>query len=232
MYDDKEIVCLLRVSRKVQQNENQEYLVRNAFPNANITWFKEHGVSGKTYNKDRPQLLAATKQAIKMNVPFVVANISRLGRDLAEVSAWYRDNVMSGKLQLIALDQPGLEQETAGIFFTIQQTERIKISQRTKAALDRKQQEIKEKGFFISKAGNRIERLGNTTKANGLKGAATNKKNAQEFAQKYLPIITHLKSQGLTIKQIAEDLNAKSIPTARGGLWHTSSVMNILKRAA
>ena len=31
MYDDKEIVCLLRVSRKVQQNENQEYLVKNAW---------------------------------------------------------------------------------------------------------------------------------------------------------------------------------------------------------
>ena len=56
---------------------------------------------------------------------------------------------MSNKIKLIALDQPNLEPETAGIFFTIQQTERIKISQRTRAALQGKLEEIKSKGFFL-----------------------------------------------------------------------------------
>ena len=108
---------------------------------------------------------------------------------------------------MIALDQPNLEPETAGIFFTIQQTERIKISQRTSAALQGKLEEIKSKGFFISKAGKKIKRLGNITKTSGLKGAATNKKDA--------------------------DKNAEQIPTVRKhGSWHTSTVMNILRRAA
>ncbi len=66
-----------------------------------------------------------------------------------------------------------------------------------------------------------------------MKGAATNKKDADKNAEKYLPLIQQLRQQGLTIKQVAADLNAKQIPTVRKhGSWHTSTVMNILKRAA
>ena len=136
---------------------------------------------------------------------------------------------MSNKIKLIALDQPNLEPETAGIFFTIQQTERIKISQRTRAALQGKLEEIKAKVFYF-KGRKKIKRLGNITKASGL-GATTNKKDADKNAEKYLPLIQQLRQQGLTIKQVAADLNAKQIPTVRKhGSWHTSTVMNILRR--
>ena len=229
----KELCALPRVSRATQFLQAQEFTISQAFPAANIHWFKELGVSGKTPNHKRPQLLAATKLAIKKKIPLVVPNISRLGRDLAELTTWYRDYVMSNKIKLIALDQPNLEPETAGLFFTFQQTERIKISQRTRAALQGKLEEIKSKGFFISKAGKKIKRLGNITKASGLKGAATNKKDADKNAEKYLPLIQQLRQQGLTIKQVAADLNAKQIPTVRKhGSWHTSTVMNILRRVA
>jgi hypothetical protein len=34
-----------------------------------------------------------------------------------------------------------------------------------------------------------------------------------------------------TLRQIAEALNARGIPTARGGQWHAQSVANVLQRA-
>ena len=133
----EEIVAVARVSTNLQHTDNQVHQVEQAFPGAKIHWFHEQGVSGKTPNAERPEFLAATKLARKLGVPLVAANLSRFGRDLAEISTWYRDNVMNGQLQIIALDQPQLEPETAGIFFTIQQMERIKIQQRTQAAMDR-----------------------------------------------------------------------------------------------
>ena len=79
----KELCGLPRVSRATQVLQAQEFTISQAFPAANIHWFKELGVSGKTPNHKRPQLLAATKLAIKKKIPLVVANISRLGRDLS-----------------------------------------------------------------------------------------------------------------------------------------------------
>ena len=130
---EKEIVAMARVSTTEQSVDNQQHQIEQAFPGTKVHWFIEHGVSGKTPNAERPEFLKATRLAKKLGVPIVAPNLSRFGRDLAEISTWYRDNVMSGNLKMIALDQPNLEPETLGIHFTIQQMERIKISQRTKA---------------------------------------------------------------------------------------------------
>lgn len=48
-----------------------------------------------------------------------------------------------------------------------------------------------------------------------------------------MPVISELKSVGLnTLADIADGLNKRGIPTARGGKWHASTVSNIFKRAA
>lgn len=227
----KEIVALCRVSTPGQVLANQDYQITQAYPDAKVHWFHEV-LSGKTPNADRPQLLAATKLAKKLNVPIVAANLSRFGRDLAEVSTWYRDNVQSGKVQMIALDYPGLEPETAGIFFTIQQMERLKISQRTKAAHDRQKAEIADRGFFISKAGEKITSLGNGTKKASDIGNARLRAKADAFAANHLPLVQSLQAAGKSLKDIAVELNDRGIQTARGGDWHASTVSNLIKRAA
>ena len=228
----KKIVSILRVSTKEQTVENQKHQITRAFPDAEVDWFIEEGVSGKTPNAERPEFLAATKLARKLNVPLVVANLSRLGRDLAEVSTWYRDNVMSGKLELVSLDNQSLEPQNAGFFFTVQQMERIKISERTKAAHDRQKAEIKEKGYFISRAGKKVTSLGNPNQAASDAGNAVIKARADRFASKVLPVIKDQLGQGKTMKQIAQHLNDEGYQTARGGDWYASTVSNALKRVA
>ena len=228
----KKIVSILRVSTKEQTVENQKHQITRAFPDAEVDWFIEEGVSGKTPNAERPEFLAATKLAKKLNVPLVVANLSRLGRDLAEVSTWYRDNVMSNKLELVSLDNQSLEPQNAGFFFTVQQMERIKISERTKAAHDRQKAEIKEKGYFISRAGKKVTSLGNPNQAASDAGNAVIKARADRFASKVLPVIKDQLGQGKTMKEIAQHLNDEGYQTARGGDWYASTVSNALKRVA
>jgi hypothetical protein len=54
---------------------------------------------------------------------------------------------------------------------------------------------------------------------------------ADAHAANVLPVIHHAQKAGATtLRQIADALNARGIPTARGGQWHASSVRNVLER--
>jgi hypothetical protein len=54
---------------------------------------------------------------------------------------------------------------------------------------------------------------------------------ADRYAANVLPIIREAQRAGAkTLRQIAEALNARGIPTARGGRWHAQAVANILQR--
>jgi hypothetical protein len=58
------------------------------------------------------------------------------------------------------------------------------------------------------------------------------KAEADRYAANILPIIREAQRAGAsTLRQIAEALNARGIPTARGGRWYAHSVANILERA-
>lgn len=229
----KKIAALLRVSTDNQDTDNQRHAIEQAYPGADIKWFVEQGVSGKTPTSQRPVFQACIRYARKQKATLVVANLSRLGRDLAEVATFYRDYVEAGRIDLHAMDYPNLEKDTAGIFFTIQQMERVKISQRTQAAMDRIKAEIKANGFAITRDGKRIDRLGSANvQAASKAGVSAIKKTADQFASNVLPLIQSLQNQGMSLAAIAEELNVRSIKTARGGDWYASSVRNILKRAA
>jgi hypothetical protein len=55
---------------------------------------------------------------------------------------------------------------------------------------------------------------------------------ADRYAANVLPIIREVQKAGAsTLRQIAEALNARGIPTARGGRWYAQSVANVLERA-
>ena len=57
------------------------------------------------------------------------------------------------------------------------------------------------------------------------------KAEADRYAANVLPIIREAQKAGATtLRQIAEALNARGIPTARGGQWYAQSVANILER--
>ena len=52
------------------------------------------------------------------------------------------------------------------------------------------------------------------------------------FADRLLPAIREIQRHGATsLRAIAETLNARGIPTARGGTWSAMQVSNVLQRA-
>ena len=60
------------------------------------------------------------------------------------------------------------------------------------------------------------------------KGAAVNKTRAATYGANVLPVIEQIRVGGGSLRQVAAELNARGIKTARGGKWHATTVRNII----
>ena len=70
---------------------------------------------------------------------------------------------------------------------------------------------------------------------NGAVLAEINRREAQQFAEKLRPILLNEmlyagSIEARTNKALARALNAKAVPTARGGRWHIETVRRLRKR--
>lgn len=160
----------------------------------------------------RPQLAAALAAARKRKCPVVVAKLDRLSRDVAFISGLMAQRVPF----LVAELGEGVDPFVLHLYAALAEKERALISARTKAALGR----LKAKGT----------RLGNPTNLfeASLKGAATNRREAQVLAENVRPIIASIKASGITsLRGIAAELNARRVETARGGMWTATHVKRI-----
>jgi DNA invertase Pin-like site-specific DNA recombinase len=164
----------------------------------------------------RPQLAAALKRAKKENAHIVVAKLDRLSRDVHFISGLMVERVPF----VVAELGSDVDSFVLHLYAALSEKERQMISQRTRAALRAAQ--------------SRGVRLGNRTNLSEAQalGVAANKKSASEFAKKVWPIIRAYKSEGLSLRGIARQLNAQRVPTARGGEWQAAQVSAIVKRMA
>ncbi len=62
------------------------------------------------------------------------------------------------------------------------------------------------------------------------RGAVTNTRKAQDYAESIKFALADLVEEDMTLREIAEALNERRIPTARGGQWAPQSVSNVIKR--
>ncbi len=169
--------------------------------------------SGK--RNDRPQLAAALERCRLTGAVLVVAKLDRLSRNASFLLA-LRDS----STEFVAADLPDANTLTVGVMATLAQYERELISARTKAALK------------AAKA--RGQKLGGY-RENGSKvylyqhlGAAGAHRAAVEAAEARRGVMAELCAQGLTLRAIADRLNADSITTRRGGKWSAKTVSNCL----
>lgn len=170
--------------------------------------------SGKR-DDNRPQLAAALAACRKHKATLVIAKLDRLSRNVAFIA-----NLMEGKAEFIAVDQPFANRLNLHIMAAFAEHEREQISIRTKAALAAK----KAQGV---KLGNRT----NLAEAQA-KGGAAVRREADRFAANIMPIIEQIQRAGLTsYNGIAKALNDRGVKTAKGGIWAASTVRNIMLRA-
>lgn len=174
--------------------------------------------SGK--RNDRPQLSAALKRAKVSGARLVIAKLDRLSRNVAFLAA-----LQESGAKFTAADMPEADEFTIHILAAVAQRERGLISERTKAAL--------------ASAKARGTRLGNPNGAEAIRRAAkgtsaaleTVRHNASQRAFDYAETVQDIRAAGSTsLAAIAREMNKRGIVTARGGIWHPSSVRNLLLR--
>lgn len=162
----------------------------------------------------RPQLEAAIALAKKQKATLVVAKIDRLYRN-----AYFISKLMHDRVDFVACDNPHANKLTIQILSAVAEHEAELISERTKKALAA----LKKRG---AKLGSPTPEIG--AKASGEVASA----KASAFAENVLPIIRDLRRKGVdTYRDLADALNARGVPTARGGEWHASTVRNYEMRS-
>jgi DNA invertase Pin-like site-specific DNA recombinase len=173
--------------------------------------------SGK--NSDRPILAEAIKACRLYGAKLVIAKIDRLSRD-----AHFLLGLEKAGIDFVAADMPNANRLTVGIMAMIAEEERRMISRRTKDALAAaKRRGVKLGGY---RARSRL-----TAKARKA-GQEANARIAAERAAYVTPVIAELQATGAaSLRAIAEGLNARGIPTARGiGPWSATQVLRTLGR--
>lgn len=163
----------------------------------------------------RPQLAAALAKARALRCPVAVAKLDRLSRDVHFISG-----LMSHRVPFVVSELgPDVDPFVLHLYAALAEKERALIAGRTKSALAA----AKAKGV---KLGNP-----NIEAAQGA-AVATVKADADRAARNVLPIIAEIRRSGAsTLRAIADALNARGVPTPRGGRWHAMSVRNALARA-
>lgn len=166
-------------------------------------------VEVKSTRKSRIGLFQALDLCKKIKATLIVARLDRLGRDVEEIAGIVKSNV-----EIIVVDNPQANRLTIHILAAVAEDTRQKISETTKEALGA----AKRRGVILGKNGKMLSLI--------------NKKAAEEFAQKLLPIITRLKNRGITtMRALSKELNKSKIPAFRGDShWHPSTVFTLIHR--
>jgi DNA invertase Pin-like site-specific DNA recombinase len=164
----------------------------------------------------RPQLAAALAAAKKLKCSIVVAKLDRLSRNVNFISG-----LMDAKVPFIVASI-GLAADPfmLHIYAALAEQERTMISQRTSAALQR----LKADGVQLGSPRAKLAKA--RLVAADVVGA-----EADRFAAGVMPFIKQAQKAGaVTQQQIVDALNARGIPTARGGAWTRASVVNVMAR--
>jgi DNA invertase Pin-like site-specific DNA recombinase len=163
----------------------------------------------------RPRLAAAMATARKAKAAVIVSKLDRLSRDVYFISG-----LMAQRVPFVVAEL-GLDTDPfmLHIYAALAEKERALISTRTKDALA----QARARGMIL---GNRT----NLAEARAM-AAETAREGASLRAANVMPIITQIEASGITtLRGIADELNTRRVPTARGGEWFPSSVSNVMRR--
>jgi DNA invertase Pin-like site-specific DNA recombinase len=171
---------------------------------------------------DRPELDKALAAARVRQLPLVVAKVDRLTRSVAFLS-----RLLEAGVDVRFADLPAIEGATGKFLLqqmaAVAELEAGMISARTKAALAAAKRRGKKLG------GDRGARL--TVKARAA-GRSVLMARAQERASDLAATIKELQAAGCeSLRAIAEGLEGRGIPAARGGKWSAVQVARLLDRA-
>ena len=183
-------------------------------------WFVEPNPK-RRYN--RPELEKALDLCLERGASLIIPKVRHLVNNIVFLDLCFRAQIQSNnttkKLEILGCDLMGSTPLQMGLLYNLAMAKAEKTSKSVKA----KMKELKDKGVKLGSPDLTVARA---------KASATLREQARERRAEVLPIIKEIKKDGNhTYQEIANQLNKRGIPTARGGIWHATSVRNIMKGA-
>ena len=184
--------------------------------------FVDAGTSGSLVMEDRPVLMDAVA-ALKRGDVLLVAKRDRLGRDVIAVAMIERLVSKRGARIVSAAGEGTDSDDPSAVLMrrlidSFAEYERLIISARTRAALDAKRRKG-ERVSGIVPFGYRLASDGRTLQAD-------------EHEARVAGLIADLRTQGLSMPAIADELNRRGLLTRAGTPWRFEYVRGILNRAS
>ena len=169
---------------------------------------------------DRPQLAAALGICRLHRATLVIAKLDRLARNVAFIAG-----LMDGNVEFVACDMPHANRLTLHMMAAMAEHEREMISQRTKAALAA----AKARGTKLGNPNGAIH-LRSYAHAAAAVSSAVRSNQVASRAGAMMPLIKASQDRGVvSARAIALELNARGMPSPRGGTWSQQSVRRLLQ---
>jgi DNA invertase Pin-like site-specific DNA recombinase len=174
---------------------------------------------------DRPELARALEACRRQKATLIIARLDRLARNASALFPIFERMV---DCEVVFCDPP---QATAGRprkFLTTQMVDADEIdedlaSQRRRAAWGT----VRAPGKGVGWAEAALDGHGQPARRTDMVA----RRLADQRAAKTLPIVRELQESGIgTLQGMADALNARGIPTARGARWYPTTVKNLLGR--
>ncbi len=174
--------------------------------------------SGK--RNDRPAIAEALRLCRLHKATLVIAKLDRLARNVHFISS-----LMESGVDFVACDFPEANRLTVHILAAVAEHEAAMISARTKAAL----MAAKARGVTLGGQRGCVERMTSMAAKGARQSAVVRQDAVAKRRVDLLPVIEELRTSGASsLRSIANGLNQKGLPTARGTKWSASQVMRIL----
>jgi DNA invertase Pin-like site-specific DNA recombinase len=159
----------------------------------------------------RPQLRAAVEACKKQKATLIIAKLDRLARNVHFISG-----LLETGIDFVCADMPQANKVMLQMYSVMAEWERDQISARTKAALAA----AKARGVVLGAAG----------PANLKPNIEQRQQEATAFAERLRGVVEGMKARGVSVRGIADELNALEIKAARGGQWNATQVQRLLAK--
>lgn len=172
--------------------------------------------TGKGANalEKRPELQKALSLAKKEKATLIIGKLDRLARNVHFISG-----LLESGVSFVCADMPDADRTMIQMMSVFAEFEARKISQRTKEALKVKKDQLEVEG---KRLGNPDPDTASMTKIRSEKADAN--------AEKIRDLLTTWKTNGMSQREMADELNRLGLTTSRGGLWQQAQVQRTLRR--
>tara|TARA_Y100001937_G_scaffold55172_1_gene76050 strand:- start:300 stop:1094 length:795 start_codon:yes stop_codon:yes gene_type:complete len=237
----------IRVSTKTQTVERQKEMIRKYLNGGKheVKYYIDEGWSGDLPPEQRENLRLCINDAMKNkrkggNGSLIISDFSRFSRNVGHSYTFLTDVVQRNKVKLIVVDTPILEemdlrQQVMFLKDMARKAEdyREDVSRKTLQGLDAIKEEINSAGFYTTREGKVIRKLGVHDNMDKARDKAKDKvtDNANNWALHFYDDIKYRIGAGHSYRSIAEEFNSKpQYQRPRGGDWYASTIANIIKR--